>query len=174
MDWEVKQCFRMYFSTLFWVVEQEQVFEVFRVTALGAGGHNFYEPCRLPCDVGAGREVGGPVTWGQRGKMAALWCGGREGRRRPCGVGQSGRRLCGGRLPSVKGERRCGAVTTCPTGGGSRPWGWRHRRRAPLEAASTGPGLCRLQHPPQGHRSVMEDRRVSRGFSCRKEQVSLA
>lgn len=51
------------------------MFEVFRVTALGAGGHNFYEPCRLPCDLGAGREVGGPVTWGQGGKTAALWCG---------------------------------------------------------------------------------------------------
>lgn len=114
------------------------------------------------------------VTWGQGGKMAALWCGGKEGRWLPCGVGQSGIRLCGGMLPSVKGARGCGAVTTSPTGGGSQLWGWRHRRRAHLEAASMGLGPCRLKHPPQGLRRGMEDRRVSRGCSCRKEQVSLA
>ena len=37
--------------------------------------------------VGAGRDDGCPVTWGQGGKMAALWCGGKEGRWLPCGVG---------------------------------------------------------------------------------------
>lgn len=51
------------------------MFEVFRVTALGVRGRSFYEPCRLPCDVGAGREDGCPVVRGQGGKMAALWCG---------------------------------------------------------------------------------------------------
>lgn len=130
--------------------------------------------------------AGCPVVWEQRGKMAALWRGGREGRWLPCDVAagrEDGcpavwdrvwRRLWGRMLRSVKGGRRCGSVTTYPTGEGSQLWGWRPWRRAPLEAACVGLGLSRRKHPPQGHRRVMEHRRVSRGCSYRKEQASLA